>query len=367
MRKRAGSNVEVESLEQFDALVTGGAKHMHGWVLQNLDLTGRSEQLLALDPSGALLLGCTIDPRVGPYLRLHRALIFPNIPRVPFDPYRSQLYTPEELYDGLGEHGYDKTPDAKIYAWSRYRDGDITYPLARALHDHSIDTALSEELADKRAVGVMGGHALDRDDAGYLEAVRLGRALTLSGHYVATGGGPGAMEAANLGAYLSDQPADVLEAAIGELSRAPSFHTSIGRWASVGLDVRRKWPAGQPSLGIPTWFYGHEPPNPFANKIAKYFQNSLREDTLLRHCTGGIVFLPGAGGTVQEIFQDTCENYYADPATIAPMVLVGTEYWGRTVPAWPLLRTLAAGRPMERAVHLVDSVDEAIDVIAQPC
>ena len=24
------------------------------------------------------------------------------------------------------------------------------------------------------------------------------------------------------------------------------------------------------SLGIPTWLYGHEPPNPFATKIAKY-------------------------------------------------------------------------------------------------
>ena len=31
--------------------------------------------------------------------------------------------------------------------------------------------------------------------------------------------------------------------------------------------------------------------------------------------------------------------------------------------AWPLLSALAAGRPMEKHVHLVDSVDEATEVV----
>ena len=66
-----------------------------------------------------------------------------------------------------------------------------------------------------------------------------------------------------------------------------------------------------------------------------------------------------AGGTVQEVFQDACENYYADESSVAPMVLVGTAYWTEELPAWPLLRTLAHGRPMEAHVHLVDDVDEA--------
>ena len=86
---------------------------------------------------------------------------------------------------------------------------------------------------------------------------------------------------------------------------------------------------------------GHEPPNPFATSIAKYFKNATREAILLQVCNAGIVFLPGAAGTVQEVFQDACENYYADPASIAPMVLVGREHWTRTVPAWPLLHSLA--------------------------
>ena len=80
---------------------------------------------------------------------------------------------------------------------------------------------------------------------------------------------------------------------------------------------------------------------------------------LLSRCDAGIVFLPGAAGTVQEIFQDACENYYADEATIAPMVLVGVRHWTEDVPAWPLLESLAKGGPMQGRVHLVDSVSEA--------
>ena len=78
-----------------------------------------------------------------------------------------------------------------------------------------------------------------------------------------------------------------------------------------------------------------------------------------------MVFLPGAAGTVQEVFQDACENYYATPARVAPMILVGRSYWTETVPAWPLLQRLAAGRPMEGHIHLVDTVDE-VAALVQP-
>jgi hypothetical protein len=81
-------------------------------------------------------------------------------------------------------------------------------------------------------------------------------------------------------------------------------------------------------------------------------------------CTGGIVFLPGQAGTVQEVFQDACENYYAGADSVAPMVLVGVDHWTRRTPVWPLLRSLAAGRTMERSIHLVDDVAEVLDVLA---
>jgi predicted Rossmann-fold nucleotide-binding protein len=114
---------------------------------------------------------------------------------------------------------------------------------------------------------------------------------------------------------------------------------------------------------VPTWFYGHEPSNVFAAAIAKYFQNSVREATLLRRCDAGIVFLPGAAGTVQEIFQDACENYYADGPLVAPMVLVGVEHWTERLPAWPLLLALARDRAMADRVALVDTVEAAAGLL----
>src|SRR5205814_2800873 len=129
-------------------------------------------------------------------------------------------------------------------------------------------------------------------------------------HVVATGGGPGAMEAANLGAFLAGSSRDQLAATVASLAAVPSVHPSVDQWASKALTVV-DGVRGRETLGIPTWFYGDEPPNLFATAIAKYFRNATREAILLQVCDAGIVFLPGVGGTVQEIFQDACENYYA--------------------------------------------------------
>jgi hypothetical protein len=67
---------------------------------------------------------------------------------------------------------------------------------------------------------------------------------------------------------------------------------------------------------------------------------------------------------VQEIFDDACENYYADTATVAPMVLVGRAYWTEHVPVWPLLAALARDRAMEGHVHLADSAVDAVAYVA---
>ena len=234
-----------------------------------------------------------------------------------------------------------------------------------ALHDAAIDTALDRLVADRRTVGVMGGHALTRGEDAYREAARLGRAIARTGVLVGTGGGPGAMAAVNLGTALAGHADRVLDEAIEVWRAVPTFRPSIDGWARVAFDVRRRWPGGDGGLGVPTWFYGHEPVNVFASSIAKYFQNSVREATLVRRCDGGIVFLPGAAGTVQEVFQDACENYYADEPTVAPMVLVGVDHWTRRVPAWPLLSALATGRPMMAGTSLVEGVDEAVDALSR--
>jgi hypothetical protein len=83
----------------------------------------------------------------------------------------------------------------------------------------------------------------------------------------------------------------------------------------------------------------------------------------LQVCERGIVFLPGSAGTVQEVFQDACENYYADESSVADMILVGHRYWTEDLPGWPLLKRLARGRPLETRIHLVDSVSEAAALV----
>ena len=77
-----------------------------------------------------------------------------------------------------------------------------------------------------------------------------------------------------------------------------------------------------------------------------------------------MVYLPGGAGTVQEIFQAVTENFYAaDPSLVAPLILLGREYWTDVYPAWPLLRRLAAGRPMADSIFCVDDVKEVIDLL----
>lgn len=358
MRKTRGRVVHIESLNDLDQRLATGTTRLSGWRVHGLDLTERSEVLLARRYGGATFLGCTFAPGVAEQLQAAGAIVMPTLADVPVDPYRSRLYTADELYDA---ESYADTSDARAYAWSQERGGQDDL-LARALHDHAIDDALAAWVADRRLVGVMGGHAALRGDRPYWDAARLGHDLGV--HLtVATGGGPGAMEAANLGARLGSHGPETLHEAMNDLESTPGFRPSIDAWLARAREVLAHASDHTETLGIPTWHYGHEPSNIFATAIAKYLGNPTREAILLEICDAGIVFLPGAAGTVQEVFQDACENYYADESSVAPMVLVGREYWTETLPAWPLLQALARGRAMEEHVHLVDTVEEAAELV----
>jgi predicted Rossmann-fold nucleotide-binding protein len=353
--------VQVESVEELDRRVAAGATRLSGWRVRHVDLSARSGELARLEVAGATFLGCTFAPGDAERLERAGALVLPALTVAPVDVYRSRLYSAEELYDSTP---YVDSLDGRAYAWSQ-TTGSADEALAQSLHDHSIDEALTTWIRDKHLVGVMGRHATQRTDREYADAARLGHALGAR-HVVATGGGPGAMEAANLGCFLADSPESAVTEAVAALAEVPSFRPSVDEWLRPALSVRAGVTGPHDSLSIPTWHYGHEPSNVFATGIAKYFRNAVREAILLEICDAGIVFLPGAGGTVQEVFQDACENYYADESSVAEMVLVGRSYWTETLPAWPLLRDLAKGhRPMQDRVHLVDSVDEAAALLDQ--
>ncbi|MEU9145039.1 Rossmann fold nucleotide-binding protein [Streptomyces sp. NPDC048349] len=356
------ADIEIETLAEFDQVVARGS--LSGYRIQSVNLLERTFALLSADTSDAVFLGCAMEPDASVKVRADGALVFPPVPDLPFNPYRGLLYTPEELFTGLPD-GYEATPDARTYAWFQETkaDGDILSSMLRSIHDDAVSDALDEHLEGARVVGVMGGHALSRGGTEYRRAAELGRALTRSGLTVATGGGPGAMEAANLGAYLAPAPDEALAEAVELLAKAPSFAPSVSDWARAAFAVRERWPGGGDSVGIPTWFYGHEPPNAFAAHIGKYFANATREDGLLARSTAGVVFLPGAAGTVQEVFDSATPNYYASRGEPAPMVLVGRAHWTGHLPAWPLLQALARGRAMESRIALVDSVDEVPDAL----
>ena len=148
---------------------------MRGWQVQGLDLTGHEDAILRLDPRGALFLGCTISEETADRLRAGGALVFPTVPDVPFDPWRSQPLHPGRALRRSSD-GYDRTTDAKVYAWTRSggEPGSLKELLAQALHDSSIDDALEELLTGVASSVVMGGHAVTRDDPAYADAARLG-------------------------------------------------------------------------------------------------------------------------------------------------------------------------------------------------
>jgi predicted Rossmann-fold nucleotide-binding protein len=150
------------------------------------------------------------------------------------------------------------------------------------------------------------------------------------------------------------------------LAVVPSYK-DVGGWLDTTFAVQQRFPAvpGQtPSLGIPTWLYGHEPPTAFASHIAKYFANSVREDGLLEIATHGVIYSPGSAGTIQEVFQDTTQNHYETIGFPSPMVFLGREFWTKTRPVVPLLKGLAEGRRYHDLIHVADDIDEVLRLIA---
>jgi len=214
-------------------------------------------------------------------------------------------------------------------------------------------------------VGVMGSHAVGRDDPNYREVAQLGRLLTRAGFVVATGGGPGLMEAANLGAWLAHAPDDALEAAIDMLTLAPRYEHDERAFLECALAVRAQWPDGTMSLGVPTWLYVDEPLNQFSAEIAKYFQNSIRENGLLAIALGGVVFAPGGSGTSQEIFTDAAQNDYTLYGVRSPMVLMGADHYSHEPQLVAALRSTAEHGGWAHLVRVVDGAAAATAAIQE--
>ncbi len=358
---------ELHDLTEFDEHLerTGS---LDGVVVQGVDLSPRFDVIEAASCVGATFLGCRLSGAALEHVIEGGAVVFPRLPALPFETYRPRLYAQGELLAGWvpGEPDSfdDDALDSRIYAWSSLQAKGENLPvldaLARRLHDHAIDDALGEHLAGHPdVVAVMGGHSMLRTDPEFATVADLGRSMAREGWHVATGGGPGAMEAANLGAWLAPQPDAALAKALEMLATETDYRQADG-YLSAGQSVLDQFPGGAESLAVPTWFYGHEPTNQFATHVAKYFANSIREDGLLAIATRGVVFSPGAAGTTQEVFQDATQNHYAVFGSISPMVFLDASFWREELPAEPLLRKLAGDRPYADLIGVADTADEAM-------
>ncbi len=293
---------------------------------------------------------------------------------VPFDVSRKSLYHPAELYESFNPHddnSYSECFDSIVYqrymSMGQHTD-NVNELLARTLHDHSIHTALArffKTYDHRRCVGVMGGHALLRTDKIYRDIALLSKRLTEEGFVMLSGGGPGAMEATHLGSWMAGYPSQNMEVALKTMMVTPSFRDK--GWLQTAFTVMEQYPQQEyVSLGIPTWRYGHEPSTPFATHIAKFFENSIREDNILTLAFGGIIYTPGSAGTLQEIFQEAVQNHYLTFGYASPMIFLGKQFWTEDIPVYPLLEHLMeTGKYKNLLLTLTDDIDEAVATLQQ--
>jgi uncharacterized protein (TIGR00730 family) len=187
-----------------------------------------------------------------------------------------------------------------------------------------------------RAVSVFGSARVHVDDPEYALGRQVGRLLADAGYAVITGGGPGAMEAANRGACEAGG------VSVGLGIELP-FEQGMNEWVDIGVDFR--------------YFFARK------TMFVKYAQ--------------GFIVLPGGFGTFDELFEALC-LVQTKKVTSFPVVLLGHAYWDGLVD-WLRSTVLAGGKINERdltlfsvtddpaeAVRLVTLADEALGVAPVP-
>jgi uncharacterized protein (TIGR00730 family) len=174
-----------------------------------------------------------------------------------------------------------------------------------------------------RAVSVFGSARTPSDHPYYAAGVELGAALARAGYAVITGGGPGAMEAANRGA----SEADGLSVGLGiELP----FEQELNEWVDLGISFR--------------YFFVRK------TMFVKYAQ--------------AFVILPGGFGTLDELFE-SLTLVQTRKVTRFPVILYGREYWSGLID-WVRDTMVPAGTISERDLDLLtvtDDIEEIVSVI----
>ncbi|MEU6442151.1 MULTISPECIES: TIGR00730 family Rossman fold protein [unclassified Streptomyces] len=175
------------------------------------------------------------------------------------------------------------------------------------------------------AISVFGSARTSPDSPEYALGVRLGRALTEAGYAVITGGGPGAMEAANRGAWEA-------------------------QGTSVGLGIELPFEQGL---------------NKYVDIAVNFRYFFVRKIMFVKYARGFVV-LPGGFGTLDELFE-ALTLVQTQKVTRFPIVLFGTAYWGGLV-NWLRDTLIAEGKANPDDLdlfHLTDDVDEAVALVTK--
>lgn len=358
----------IQGIESIKDLINHGDSLLN-LTIQDLDLTKADVDWSNIKLANTAFLGCKMSKETEAILREKGAFIYPKFVGYPYNPYRKNLYTWQELMDGYDPEN-DQSVDFKIYTHfnnQRY-SADINEALAQRIHDHAIDDALrtvigmdDNGMTEKKCIGIMGGHEVSRNDESYKKVSLIAQNLAQEGYFILSGGGPGVMEAGNLGAYFAHYSTQELEDAIDMLSKAPDIEHHD--YIDTACAVLKKYPDGAESLAIPTWFFGHEPSNVFATHIAKYFANSIREDILLGASLYGAIYAPGSAGTMQEVFADLAQNHYKTQGYISPMIFFDTDFWQNKSKLLPFIKHFATGKKYEKMILTSDNINEIISFI----
>ncbi len=171
-----------------------------------------------------------------------------------------------------------------------------------------------------RAVSVFGSARISRDSDEYALGVAVGRELVDAGYAVITGGGPGAMEAANRGASESGG------VSVGLGIELP-FEQGMNDWVDLGVDFR--------------YFFARK------TMFVKYAQ--------------GFIVLPGGFGTFDEIFE-AVTLVQTHKVTSFPVVLVGSAYWSGLVD-WLRNTVAATGKIAEHDLNLFAVTDDPAEAV----
>ncbi|MGX7678216.1 LOG family protein [Jatrophihabitans sp. DSM 45814] len=175
------------------------------------------------------------------------------------------------------------------------------------------------------AVSVFGSARTAIDHPNYAEARQLGSALVQAGYAVITGGGPGAMEAANRGANEAGGKS------VGLGIELP-FEQRLNDWVNIGINFR--------------YFFARK------TMFVKYAQ--------------AFVIMPGGFGTLDETFE-ALTLVQTRKVTKFPVILYGAEYWSGLLD-WIRNTMLAEGKVAAADLDLIQvtsSVEEAVHLIVQ--